>query len=91
MNIFVDIDSLNYLLHRLERVKRKIIYSISNIDDWKIFVKGIDRESEIIIFKYSSSSTVSFVIEKIFDKWFNNLPNDLRLNCFKIDELESKL
>lgn len=44
----------------------------------------------VIIFKYSPACSISYYVEKSFDEWFENLPEETKLVAVKINVIESR-
>lgn len=62
---------------------------VENVDDWKRF-KSFNNGNEKIIFKFSPICPVSFMAEKKFDNWLNNLEEDVKLDVVKVDVINSR-
>ena len=45
---------------------------------------------QVVIFKYSPACSISYFVEKSFDKWFSNLPDETKLVAVKINVIESR-
>jgi len=45
---------------------------------------------QVVIFKYSPVCPVSYFVEKSFNEWFNNLPDDTKLIAVKINVIDSR-
>ena len=67
----------------------KVINLITE-NDWAELKEKILHESEIIIFKYSPICTVSFVMEKQFDKWFDQIQSDSKLIVAKVNVIKER-
>ena len=62
---------------------------LKNLDDWNQY-KSSKNNKETIVFKFSPACPVSFIAEKKFDSWLKNLDNDLNINIFKVDVINSR-
>ncbi|MCF8241239.1 MAG: thioredoxin family protein [Melioribacteraceae bacterium] len=65
----------------------KQIKEVSSIEE---FNKIRNLYDEIIVFKYSTESTVSFVMEKLFDNWFQSLTEADNIFAVKVNVIKSK-
>lgn len=50
--------------------------------------KGTAKET--IIFKFSTSCGISYFVERLFDNWFNSLPDETNLSVLKINVIKMR-
>ncbi|MCF8259499.1 MAG: thioredoxin family protein [Melioribacteraceae bacterium] len=60
---------------------------IHSLNEWEDIKKN--TSCEIIIFKFSEMSTVSFVIEKQFEMWAGKNAHE-NIDCYKVNVVKSK-
>lgn len=63
------------------------IQEIHTIEEWNARKK--ESSGEIIIFKFSPICAISESVEKDFDSWILQQPND-RITCYKVNVIDSK-
>jgi len=73
------------LKERMKEIKR--INTLAELEELK---NSTLKNSELLLFKYSPACTISFVAEKLFDRWFAGLLEESNIVCAKIDVLASK-
>ncbi len=67
----------------------KILSEISTAEEWNELKKQT-QGYEILIFKYSPRCSISRSVEREFDRWFQSLPADKKLNCAKVNVISAR-
>jgi bacillithiol system protein YtxJ len=63
-------------------------YKIKSDVDWQQLKEN--HSSETLIFKYSPMCGVSFNVERKFNNWLENLPEDKNLTCAKVNVITAR-
>ena len=62
---------------------------LTNLEEWNK-LKPFTKSKETIIFKFSPTCPISFMAEKKFDSWLSNINNNLEIDVYKVDVINSK-
>lgn len=79
-----------YIVHYFADRFMKEIKRIKTLEEFEDLKKTAINNSELMLFKYSPNCTISFVGEKLFDRWFSGLSEDTNIICAKIDVLAAR-
>ena len=68
----------------------KKIIELNEIKDWEEFKQNNKENCETILFKFSPVCSISNSVENMFDRWFANVPEEININCLKVDVINSR-
>lgn len=68
----------------------KELIKLKTLDDYRSFLVSQPDDSEILLLKVSSRCTVSFVIQKIFEQWFNGVDPSAKLRCGIVEVISAR-
>ncbi|MDP1994268.1 MAG: DUF2847 family protein, partial [Ignavibacteria bacterium] len=58
--------------------------------EYRSFLESQTDDCEILLLKVSSRCTVSFVIQKIFENWFNSIDPSTKLRCGIVEVISAR-
>ena len=64
-------------------------YKIKSETDWRQLKENLTEDT--LLFKYSPFCGISFSVERKFDKWIDELPEDINLSCAKLNVITSRV
>lgn len=59
----------------------KKLFIIKSLEEYHKFLHLPENDSDLLLLKISSRCTVSFIIQKIFENWFNGITSSAHLSC----------
>jgi bacillithiol system protein YtxJ len=68
----------------------KEFLKLNTLDEYNTFIKTRENESDILLLKISSRCTISFVVQKIFELWFNGVDRESKLRCGVVDVISAR-
>lgn len=68
----------------------KELITLKTLDEYRSFLAPQSDDSEILLLKVSSRCTVSFVIQKIFEHWFNGVDKSVKLRCGIVEVISAR-
>lgn len=68
----------------------KELITLKTLDEYRSFLESQTDDCEILLLKVSSRCTVSFVIQKIFEQWFNGVDQAAKLRCGIVEVVSAR-
>lgn len=68
----------------------KELIELKTLEEYHSFLNSRTKDSEILLLKVSSRCTVSFVIQKIFEQWFNRISKSAKLRCGMVEVISTR-
>ncbi|MDP3147959.1 MAG: DUF2847 family protein [Ignavibacteria bacterium] len=68
----------------------KQLIKINTLDEYRSFFETQPGIYEFLLLKISSRCTVSFVIQKIFEQWFNGVDQSAKLKCGIVEVISAR-
>ena len=68
----------------------KELITLKTLDEYSSFLESQTDDYEILLLKVSSRCTVSFVIQKIFEQWFNRVDPSAKLRCGIVEVISAR-
>lgn len=68
----------------------KQLIKITTLDEYRVFFDTKPENYEFLLLKISSRCTVSFVIQKIFKNWFNEVDPSVKLRCGIVEVISAR-
>jgi len=68
----------------------KELITLKTLDEYRSFLESQTDDCEILLLKVSSRCTVSFVIQKIFEQWFNGVDKSAKLRCGIVEVISGR-
>ncbi|MFA4924430.1 MAG: monothiol bacilliredoxin BrxC family protein, partial [Ignavibacteriaceae bacterium] len=68
----------------------KELHEIKSLDDYNNFLTNGTNDNELLLLKISSRCTVSFVVQKIFEAWWNKVPLSTKISCGIVEVISSR-
>ena len=68
----------------------KELQKLKTLDEYNTFLNIRRSNGDILLLKISSRCTISFVVQKIFELWFNGLEQETKLRCGIVDVVSAR-
>ncbi|MFA6978280.1 MAG: bacillithiol system redox-active protein YtxJ [Ignavibacteriaceae bacterium] len=68
----------------------KELITLKTLEEYRSFLASQTDDYEILLLKVSSHCTVSFVIQKIFEHWFNGVDKSAKLRCGIVEVISAR-
>lgn len=68
----------------------KELIKLKTLEEYHSFLNSQTDDYEILLLKVSSRCTVSFVIQKIFEQWFNGISKSAKLRCGMVEVISAR-
>jgi len=68
----------------------KELLKLNTIEEYNTFIKNQEEDSDLLLLKISSRCTISFVVQKIFEHWFNGINPLEKLSCGIVDVISAR-
>ena len=68
----------------------KELQKLKTLDEYNTFLNIRRSNADILLLKISSRCTISFVVQKIFELWFNGLEQETKLRCGIVDVVSAR-
>jgi len=68
----------------------KQFIKINTVDEYRSFFEKLPEDYEFLLLKISSRCTVSFVVQKIFELWFNGVDQSAKLRCGIVEVISAR-
>ncbi len=68
----------------------KELLKLHSLDEYRSFFSSQRDKSEFLLLKVSSRCTVSFVVQKIVEHWFNGVDPTAKLRCGVVEVISAR-
>ncbi|MCK9210899.1 MAG: bacillithiol system redox-active protein YtxJ [Ignavibacteriaceae bacterium] len=68
----------------------KELLKLNTLAEYNTFLNNREIGSDLLLLKISSRCTISFVVQKIFELWFNGIDPAAKLSCGIVDVISAR-